>query len=126
MSTADTNEARATVYFDGACPLCRREIGFYRRRRGADRLTWTDVSAPGADVGPGLTREAALGRFHVRLPSGALTSGGDAFIEIWRRLDGWRWLATLAAMPGARWMTNRAYDFFLRFRPRIQRLFRTA
>ena len=23
-----------TVYYDGACPVCRREIGFYRKRTG--------------------------------------------------------------------------------------------
>jgi len=40
MSTAD-----CTVYFDGACPLCRREIALYRRAAGEGRIDWVDASA---------------------------------------------------------------------------------
>ena len=33
-----------TIFYDGSCPLCRREIGFYQKQIGADQLTWQDVS----------------------------------------------------------------------------------
>ena len=33
-----------TIYYDGSCPLCRREIAFYRRLRATMRLDWVDVS----------------------------------------------------------------------------------
>ncbi len=29
-----------TIYYDGICPLCRREIALYRRLCVADRLPW--------------------------------------------------------------------------------------
>ena len=72
-----------TVYFDGSCPLCRREIAFYRRLRGAERLQWLDVSA-GAPLGQDLSCEAAMRRFHVRDAQGRLLSGGAAFARLWR------------------------------------------
>ena len=72
-----------TIYFDGSCPLCRREIALYRRLPGADRLQWVDVSA-GAMLGEGLSCEAAMRRFHVRDDSGRLLSGGAAFARLWR------------------------------------------
>ena len=63
-----------TVYFDGACPLCSQEIAHYRRAAGADDITWVDaaVSDP-ASLGPGLTREAALARMHVRRADGSVS-----------------------------------------------------
>ena len=61
-----------TVFYDGSCPLCRREIDFYRRRRGAARIDWLDISGlPEGEVAPGLSRCAALderGWYHNRLP----------------------------------------------------------
>ena len=60
-----------TVYYDGSCPLCRREIALYQRQRGAEQLAWHDISA-GAPTGPGLSCEAAMRRFHVRDAQGRL------------------------------------------------------
>lgn len=110
-------EPRATVYYDGACPLCSREIATYRRLQGADDLCWVDVSRPDAPLGPGLTREAALGRFHVRVEDGSLVAGGAAFVRLWRSLPGLRWLAAIAARPPVAWVLEPAYRLFLRLRP---------
>ena len=35
---------KSTVYFDGSCPLCRAEIGYYRRKDQAGALCFVDVS----------------------------------------------------------------------------------
>ena len=84
------------VFFDGACPLCRREIDWYRRRRGAQQIAWVDVSTvPGETVAPGLCTADALARFHVQLPDGEFVSGGRAFAELWARLPGLRWAGCL-------------------------------
>jgi len=76
-----------TVFYDGACPLCRREISFYQRRDGAESVRWIDVSrSPAGEVAPGLSRDAALARFHVRDAAGRITSGGPAFAKLWEAL----------------------------------------
>ena len=123
MKAATNEEQRATVFFDGACPLCRREIAWYRRLRGADEIDWIDVSRVEArNVAPGLSAADALARFHIRLPDGRLVSGGSAFAELWARLPLFavlgRCFRTRPLTPVLEWM----YRGFLRVRPRLQRL----
>lgn len=113
--------ARLTVFYDGACPLCRREIGFYQGMRGADGVRWVDVSRSSAgEVAPGLSKHQALARLHVADGNGRLHSGGAAFAAIWRSLPIFRPLGRLFGMAPLAWCLERAYRLFLRFRPRLQ------
>ena len=112
-----------TAFYDGACPLCLREIAFYRRRRGAARIAWIDLSAlPAQTAAPGLSKCDALARFHVMDDQGVLYAGGDAFAKIWLALPSLRILGLIAGVPPFRWMLNKAYNAFLSVRPRLQRL----
>lgn len=114
-------QARPTVYYDGACPICVREIGFYRRQAGADRICWTDVSHAGAaDVAPDLSRQKALARFTVRGVDGQLVSGSRAFVVIWQNLPRFRWLARFFRLRPCAWMLEQAYRVFLLLRPCLQ------
>ena len=112
-----------TVLFDGSCPLCTAEIGLYRDRDGEGRLRLVDVSAPDAALPQGLDREAAMARFHAIAPNGQVLSGAAAFIEVWRSLPGWRWLARLASLPGVEPVLEVTYRAFLKVRPTMVRLF---
>ncbi|MEO1139955.1 MAG: DUF393 domain-containing protein [Pseudomonadota bacterium] len=115
-------EKALTVYYDGTCPLCRAEIDHYASRPGAERIRFADASDLDADLGGGLDRQTALGRFHVRLEDGRLVSGAAGFVAIWSILPGWRWLARLAGLPGALPMLEWLYRRFLPVRPTIARL----
>lgn len=114
-----------TVYYDGACPLCRREIAIYQSAEGADRLSFVDVAraeacGPAAD----LDRERALARFHVRDSEGRLVSGAAAFGAMWLALPRWRWLGWLVTRRPITPIAEAAYRGFLKVRPAIQRRFR--
>ena len=113
-----------TVLYDGACPLCRREIGLYRGLRPLQPdspVSFADVNDTAWPLPPGTTREQLLARFHVRCGDGTLLSGARAFLALWAALPGWRWLALAGRMPGAAWVMERAYRRFLRWRPMLQR-----
>lgn len=107
-----TDHPACTIYYDGACPVCAREIAHYRTREGAERLAFVDVSA-GGDPGPGLTRAAALARMHVRRADGTLASGAAAFAALWQTLPGWRWLGRAAAWPVVAPLLELGYRGFL-------------
>ena len=112
-----------TVYFDGACPLCRAEIGYYQNQNGAEYIEFSDVSANDSALPDGLTRAQAMARFHVRNADGDLLSGAAAFVHIWRTLPGWRRAARIASLPGAMTVMEFGYVSFLRVRPLISKFF---
>lgn len=106
------------VYYDGGCPLCRAEIASYQRTEGAEALRWVDAHAGNpAELGPDLDAATALARMHVRRADGTLLRGAAAFAEIWSHLPRWRWLATLARLPGVLPVLDVMYTVFLAIRP---------
>jgi predicted DCC family thiol-disulfide oxidoreductase YuxK len=112
-----------TVYYDGACPLCSREIGFLRRRVALGEVAWIDLAdSSGERVATDLDRDAALARFHVRLADGRLVSGAAAFAALWQRTRGLRWLGRLAGSRLLGVPLESVYRAFLKVRPSLQRL----
>ncbi len=117
-----SNDGALTVYFDGGCPLCRREVGLYRGLLAASPVAWCDVSKPAANLPASSDSKLLLARFHVRQADGQLLSGARAFIVLWAELPGWRWLARIGRVPGVAALMELAYRAFLRFRPALQRV----
>ncbi|MCV2353528.1 DUF393 domain-containing protein [Paucibacter sp. B2R-40] len=113
-----------TVLYDGACPLCRREIALYQGLQASQPLCFADVSDPALALPAGSTREQLMARFHVQASDGVLLSGAEAFLALWATLPGWRWLARLGRLPGLAWVMERAYRVFLHARPALQRVAR--
>ncbi len=124
MQTIDSNNACSslTVLYDGACPLCRREVAVYRGLTPHQPLHWRDVSEATTALPPGGDRAAYLARFHVQRGDGEVLSGAAAFIALWSALPGWRWLARCAALPGVTALMELSYRGFLRLRPVLQRI----
>jgi predicted DCC family thiol-disulfide oxidoreductase YuxK len=114
--------ATTTVYFDGSCPLCRREIAVYRRAVPATPIDWVDVSTGNSCDIDGRNCRDLLARFHVRTAEGRMLSGAAAFVALWLLFPGWRWLGRFGSLPGMRAVLEVAYRGFLRVRPRVQRL----
>ncbi len=106
------------VYFDGACPVCSAEIAHYRRQPGAEACEWVDAAVcPEAELGPGLARDSALRRFHVRTADGDLVDGMRGFAVLWKALPRTEWLGRIAAFGPMPVLLDVAYRAFLQVRP---------
>ena len=126
MNGATQSQDLEAVFYDGQCPLCQREIGYYKSRSGADKIDWVDVaSVCETELPVGLSREQALARFHVLGRDGTLVSGGEAFARLWSSLPAFRWLGRLFTAPGFAWIIEKSYQAFLPLRPRLQKLFKS-
>jgi predicted DCC family thiol-disulfide oxidoreductase YuxK len=87
---------RPRVFYDGGCPVCRREIAHYRGLDRTGRVHWHDIDAhPEVLADHGIDRIAAMRRFHVIDAGGEVRSGAEAFTVVWAELPGWRLLARL-------------------------------
>ena len=117
QSATPPSTAAPTLYFDGACPVCQREVALYRRQEGAAQICWVDVSqcAP-AQLGDGLSREAALRRLHLRRADGSLVSGAAAFTTLWQLLPRFARLGRLLGSTPVLLVLEAGYRAFLLLR----------
>ncbi len=117
MSNATANP-EVTVWYDGQCPLCLREIALMRRldRRNAIRFV---AIQDGGDCP--LDRATLMQRFHAREDGRPIVSGAAAFAAMWRAIPVLRPLGLLARFPPVLWVLERLYRGFLRIRPWLQR-----
>ena len=101
----DAASTHFEVFFDGGCPLCRREIAFLRKRDRHGRLRFSDLGAPGFDAEATTGRSTAqlMDRIHGRLPSGAIVEGVEVFRNLYAavgfpRLVAWSRLPVLSGI----------------------------
>lgn len=111
---------RVTVWHDGDCPLCRREIALMRRLDRRGRIAFVDATVTATCP---IDRADLLARFHA-MEDGRMLSGAAAFAAMWRAIPLLRPLGLLARHRPALTVLERAYRGFLRHRPRLQRWLR--
>ncbi len=108
-----------TVWYDGACPLCRREIALMRRLDWRRRVAFVNLSEAAPEACP-LDPAALLARMHAG-DGERLYDGAAAFAALWRQLPLLWPLGQLVRIPAVLNLLERAYLRFLRWRPRLQR-----
>ena len=119
-SASHASAAEFTLLYDGACPLCSREIELLRRLdKGRGRLGLVDITDSAFDARAyGSDLDALMSRMHGVLPDGRLVDGVEAFRRAYGAVDR-GWLLAWTRLPGLRRVADRAYDWFARNRLRL-------
>jgi predicted DCC family thiol-disulfide oxidoreductase YuxK len=111
--------AKVIIWYDGACPLCIREIALMRRLDRRRAIDFRDI-APANAVCP-LDRQLMLARFHAS-EDGVILSGAAAFAAMWRAIALLKPLGLIARNAFVLRLLERFYNRFLIIRPRLQKL----
>jgi len=102
-----------TVFYDGKCGLCSKEINHYRQIAPDDIFIWQDITQSSESLeAAGISYEQGLKLLHAKDIEGNFHIGVDAFILIWKQLKRWRLLASLVSLPVIRQLTDMAYRLF--------------
>ena len=121
IATADAAAAPfdVEVFFDGACPLCVREIDVLRRLDRHSRIRFSDIAAGDFDDGSiDVPWETLMARIHGRLPDGTVIEG----VEVFRRMyaaAGFSPLVALSRLPGISHLLALGYAGFAKNRLRL-------
>jgi predicted DCC family thiol-disulfide oxidoreductase YuxK len=111
------------VYYDGACPRCRRDRDRYCAwaGEGGAEVDWVDITGRDEELhAAGIEPQAALTELHVRDGAGAVHRELDAYILLMSRVHRLRPLAWLINLPVIRPCLSWLYRRWVRRRLRRQ------
>ena len=112
---------KRTVFYDGLCQLCSREIDLFKRRVTDGSLAYVDIADPAFDAAAqGVDPVRVHRHMHVRDgDTGNMLIGVDALVGMWECVPGFRWLAWLARLPVLRQLSGVGYAVFAWVRPKL-------
>ncbi|MDT8310533.1 MAG: DUF393 domain-containing protein [Methylophaga sp.] len=111
-----------TIFFDGNCPLCAREISALRVRDSQQRITFENIYADDfARRYPAIDIIKADRILHGQLADGTMIYGLDVTAKAWRLADAHGWIQILR-WPVIRWFTDICYRLFSGLRHPVGRL----
>ncbi len=107
-----------TVYYDEMCMLCAKEIHHYQKQKGSESIRFVDITsdifdAQAEGVDPFLVHKI----MHAKSSDGKLHTKIDAFVQIWKVLPKYHWLAALSEKSVIKSMMDLGYVIFAEIRP---------
>ena len=98
------------VYYDAACPRCRRDRRWFERLAGKDSVDWCDITGKETYLREhGINPDEALIKLQVQQPNGEITQDIEAYILLLSQVRGLKPLARLLNKPIIREPLRRLY-----------------
>lgn len=100
MTESGLPENEIIVFYDGACPQCRRERDRYEKLAGPGAVYWLDITGREALLREqGIEPEAALLQLHLRDRDGRILRELDAYRRLLAQITWLRPLAWFIGLP---------------------------
>ena len=112
---------KLTIFYDGACIVCAKEINHYKAKDDRNLLDLVDISSSEFDASKFNLDPVKLNvHMHTMDNENNVFIGVDSFLEIWKRLNGYRILVPFFGSKILRPSMNFGYNIFAKhIRPRL-------
>lgn len=118
MAPASQSPVVIEVFFDGECPLCRREIDWLKSKNHSGKVQFIDIAESNFDASKfGKSWDELMAEMHGRLPDGTWVTGVDTFVILYQTLQ-IGWMVNWTRWTWMRPFTNWGYRVFARNRVR--------
>lgn len=109
---------KITLYYDGLCRLCSREISHYQKCAGSQSINFVDITTPGFSAEAHALDPYLVNKYlHVRKRDGSVVTGLDSFLAIWNELPRYRFLVSIASTWPLAPFLRLGYRIFAELRP---------
>ncbi|MBX7144509.1 MAG: DUF393 domain-containing protein [Oligoflexia bacterium] len=106
------------IFFDGACPMCSREIRFLMGRNKKGTLAFEDTSAPGFQPQAFGISSDPQRVIHAQLANGTIITGMEVFRRAYKEV-GLGFLLAPTGWPIIKPVADICYSVFARYRKKI-------
>lgn len=121
MKTHTPGSFNFTMFYDGDCPLCSREVKLLMKRDTNGRIRFISTSSPDFDpTHYGISSDPNR-LIHGMMADGAIVRGVEVFRQVYKEL-GLGWLLAPTAWPGLKQIFDLLYLVFAKYRIPIGKL----
>ena len=114
------NTTKLTIFFDGDCPLCLREVDFLQSRNKKAYLEFININCSDFDlyINHEITYKKAMERIHALRSDGSLIKDIEVFQEAYE-LIGLGWVYAPTKLPIINKLVEFLYGLWAKYRLKI-------
>ncbi len=114
------NTPKLTIFFDGGCPLCKREVDFLQSKNQKGALRFIDINTSdfSSDLKYGISYKQAMDRIHAMKSDGSVIKDIKVFQEAYS-LIGLGWIYSPTKLPILDKFIEFIYGLWAKYRLKI-------
>ena len=114
------NTPKLTIFFDGGCPLCKREVDFLQSKNQEGALRFIDINTSdySSDLKYGFTYKQAMDRIHAVKSDGSVIKDIKVFQDAYS-LIGLGWIYAPTKLPILDKFIEFIYGLWAKYRLKI-------